>query len=336
MITAGLLDENTDEIRGESGSQNKNRDSDGPPIPNARAHDQHKRFRLLDVGIGCGDQSLRALGYKRVKAAESQSGPGAAEKNDGEKDSQDASWRHEPLFDSYTGITSIPVQARFASERVHQYQQEQEQNQQQGKKNENPPKANIFCANAANPSSWPAELNSSILPKSKSKPESKSESPPQDTNQPLRKDKQGTWLLALDTLYHFTPSRLPLLTYTKNTLSASLMAFDLCISNETSLWQRLLLRLLCLFAGMPYGNFLTEEGYKDLLVRAGYEENKIVFRDVSGDVFSGIAGFIDRRDNEVRRFGLGKGLGKFREAGRVFRWWARTGVVRGVIIVARV
>jgi hypothetical protein len=32
---------------------------------------------------------------------------------------------------------------------------------------------------------------------------------------------------------------------------------------------------------------------------------------------------------------MGK-MGKFKGAGRMFGWWARTGVVRGVVIVARV
>lgn len=71
-----------------------------------------------------------------------------------------------------------------------------------------------------------------------------------------------------------------------------------------------------------------------MLVRAGYARDRIEVKDVSEHVFSGIAAYMQRREEQLRPFGMG--LGKLKGAARVFGWWARSGVVRGVIVVARV
>lgn len=254
------------------------------------------------MGIGCGDQSLRILGYKKRD----------------EKSSAEVNG--SPLFDSYVGVTSLPVQAEFASQRIEHHLSKTESDNTKAN-----PTAQIFCADAANPPSWPSELHASLDP-------FQTETKTQDG-----KEETENWLLALDTLYHFHPSRTPLFKYTYSTLHASIMAFDLLLpsSPRLSFWTRLLLRLLCLFSGSPYTNFHTEEEYTALLVGAGYDIEKIEFRDISEDVFAGIAGFCQRRGEIVSAYGMGK-MGKFKGAGRMFGWWARTGVVRGVVIVARV
>ena len=82
-------------------------------------------------------------------------------------------------------------------------------------------------------------------------------------------DDTSTWLLALDTMYHFRPSRLPLLQYAHDTLHASFMAFDLVLSEGASWQQRLILRLVCWLTGSPFSNFITEEDYLVMLVNAG-------------------------------------------------------------------
>jgi hypothetical protein len=92
-------------------------------------------------------------------------------------------------------------------------------------------------------------------------------------------------------------------------------------------------RFVCTVTGTPFSNFLAETEYKNLLVGAGYEHDCVQMRDVSDHVFAGLAGFIARKDEELRRFGMT--VGKFRAAWAVFGWWARSGVVRGMVITAK-
>ncbi|KAL4929545.1 uncharacterized protein BDV17DRAFT_290555 [Aspergillus undulatus] len=292
LITAGLLDAN------------------GGPI----GVEEGKRLHLVDVGIGCGDQSARVLGYMRDKVVE-------------EKGIEDGEGKKAPLFHSYVGITSLPVQARLAKSRVEDLQQDSKQQRQ---------RAQIFCANAADPASWSSELKSSLpLPVNTTSGTSTSTS--EASSEPEPKTKNETWLLALDTLYHFIPSRLPLFTYTHSTLHASISTFDLLLPTpKPPLLQRLILRLLCLLTGTPYSNFLSEEEYTSLIIAAGYEKEKIIFRDISEHVFPGIAGFMKRQAERWKMYGLEKGMGKFKGAGRIFGWWGRTGIVRGMVVVARV
>ncbi|KAL4755177.1 hypothetical protein BDW72DRAFT_164275 [Aspergillus terricola var. indicus] len=250
---------------------------------------------------------------------------------DGARDAEDGTSQKQPLFDSYVGITSIPVQAQFAKQRVERLEKGNPRalspspspspsEKGDGEVLTPSTRAQIFCADAANPSSWNPELNSSLP-----------SAPAQQTEE--------NWLLALDTLYHFSPSRFPLLKYAHSTLHASLMAFDLLLPTpKPSLWTRLILRILCLLTGTPYTNFLTEDEYTALLVDAGYDLSDISFRDISGDVFGGIAGYINSREEVLKGYGLGgsTGMRKYAGAGKIFGWWARTGVVRAVIISARV
>ncbi|KAL2837672.1 hypothetical protein BJX68DRAFT_249608 [Aspergillus pseudodeflectus] len=325
LITAGLLS------------------PDGGPL----SHPNTKTLRMLDVGIGCGDQSVRILGYARR----------TDDKNDnGDVDVGGDGLR--PLCDEYVGITSLPVQARFAGERVRRVQEEQFESEEKGMSKDSSPtataktdtRARIFCADAAKPNSWSQEIHTSLesYTRASTKPEEEEDtSPTQDTGEKQEEDprkqageandreEEETYLLALDTLYHFTPSRLPLLRYANRTLHANLMAFDILLpSRPLPLLTRLLLRLLCLFTSTPYSNFLTESEYRSLLLEAGYDGSKIEFRDISEHVFPGVAAFMRRRVEEARMFGI-KGVGKYKGAGVVFRWWA-TGVVRGVVVVARV
>ncbi|KAJ5402858.1 uncharacterized protein N7487_008754 [Penicillium crustosum] len=289
--------------------------------------------RILDVGCGCGDQSLyltKALNCSSSKSQfSSESGTGTATPasvssipSDIQPSKSGLRHRHSktnlpssPLvrLDSYIGITLEPAQAALGSSRLHHMQRESEDFIQ----------ADIFCADAAVPSSWTGELKKSItaLEEASNKPNGNEN---EDTS---------TWLLALDTIYHFRPSRLPLLTYAQNTLNASFMAFDLILSNDITWYEKILLRLVCWGTNSPFGNFVSEEEYVKLLVTAGYDPGFIQIRDVSQHVFGGLAGFIKRRAEEARPFGIK--LGKFRAASVVFGWWAKGRVVRGVVVVAR-
>lgn len=108
------------------------------------------------------------------------------------------------------------------------------------------------------------------------------------------------------------------------------MAFDLLIGENVTWWQKLLLRIVCLGTNAPFGNFITEKEYIDMLVAVGYKRENIEVRDVSKFVFGGLAGFLAVRKE------YGMPMGKFGMARRVFDWWAATGVVRGAVVVARV
>jgi hypothetical protein len=181
--------------------------------------------------------------------------------------------------------------------------------------------ADIFCADAALPSSWTGELKKSITALVDT-----------STKQHENEDT-STWLLALDTMYHFHPSRLPLLTYACNSLGASFMAFDMILSNSINWYEKILLRLVCWGTNSPFGNFVSEKEYVDLLVTAGYDPAFIEVRDISQYVFKGLADFIKRRAEEARPFGIK--MGKYRAARFVFEWWAKGSIVRGVVVVAR-
>ncbi|KAL4889666.1 hypothetical protein BDV59DRAFT_104413 [Aspergillus ambiguus] len=260
LITAGLLDPTG--------------------LPTTRA--PPRRLHLLDVGIGCGDQTLHLLQCHRPDA------------------------HRGPLFDTYTGITDLPAQADWARQRLPLTRRQT--------------RVQIHAANAADPAVWPAELKNALLPRASS-------------DSPAAEGAE-TWLLALDSLYHFRPSRRPLLRYARASLHASLMAFDLLRADHLSPWQSLLLRLVCWVSGTPFANLLTAAEYEALLVEVGYALPRVEMRDVSPHVFAGLAAFIRRQDAALRPFGLG--VGRFRVAARLFDWWARTGIVRGVVVVARV
>lgn len=176
----------------------------------------------------------------------------------------------------------------------------------------------IYCADAGRPTSWTSEIKKYVSLASQANDE---------------KGDHENWLLGLDTLIHFQPSRWPVIEYANRELGASLMAYDLCIAENLSLRQRIVLRLMAFFGQSPFANWLTIEEYRERLVMAGYARERIEIRDISEHVFSPLAGFLRKREVELQQYGLS--IGRFRYAAGMFAWWGRTGVVRGCIIVAR-
>lgn len=243
----------------------------------------HKQMRILDVGIGCGDQSICLLG--------------AARRTKGDHE------QTKPLVKEYIGITNVKLQADIASRRTLVSLESSGSSR----------KVQIVCEDAAKPEKWRAI------------PTEAWEGSSVDVD---------TWVLGLDCLYHLSPSRERLLRYANRELHASLAAFDLMLSPDATWLQRLMLRVLCPFLGAPFGNICTQATYKEMLVRAGYSTEGIAFRDVSSQVFQGLAAFLHKRDRDLADVGLG-GLGRLRGAKWLFQWWARSKCVQGVLVVAR-
>jgi len=173
----------------------------------------------------------------------------------------------------------------------------------------------LFGTNAANPASWSPGVRQAIHGLA---------------------DQEFTekWLLGLDCLYHFAPSRRPLLKHAAQTMGTNFMAFDLLLNKSASLRRKIVARLIGTLMGCPWRAFLTEEEYVRQLVACGYDRKSIVIRDVSEDVFVGLVKYLDRQEMALAHYGISLG-GGFKLARGLFRWFTRTGVIKGAIVVAR-
>ncbi|OBT75539.1 hypothetical protein VF21_05882 [Pseudogymnoascus sp. 05NY08] len=158
----------------------------------------------------------------------------------------------------------------------------------------------IYCADAGRPTSWTSDIKKSVSVATQANNE---------------KGDHENWLLGLDTLIHFQPSRWPVIEYANRELGASLMAYDLCIGENLSVKQRLVLRFMAFFGQSPFANFVTIEEYRERLVMAGYAREKIEIRDISEHVFSPLAGFLRRKEVELQQYGLS--IGRFRHAAKM-------------------
>lgn len=271
-------------------------------------------IKLIDVGIGCGDQSLYLTSKSYQLEPQIENRAPDSLNTDLPTDKSTA----VPLFYSYVGVNITPSQVNLARQRLLQASK-----QASAMPGHFTPDIKIFEADAAKPSSWKFELKEAILMNSRETP-----SDPQT----LRHVQKHTWLLALDTLYHFKPSRKPLFECAFTEMQASIMAFDLLLGESPSFWDKLYLRLICLVSGMPWSNFMSKTEYESMLVDAGYQRDQILMEDVSENVFSGIASFIKTREEQLKIYGMS--LGKYKGPGEIFDWWAKSGVVRGYVIVA--
>ncbi|RDW56383.1 hypothetical protein BP5796_13205 [Coleophoma crateriformis] len=213
-------------------------------------------------------------------------------------------WRRR--IKAYVGITLEKPQLCIAQERL-------------GLKQPNTnTEFEIYCADAARPASWTSDIRNAVSLACQNNDET---------------GDHENWLLGLDTLYHFQPSRWPVIEYAKREWGSSLMAYDLCIAENLSTWQRTILRLMAFFGQSPFANWVTIPEYREQLVMAGYAPERVEIRDISEHVFGPLAGFMKKREVELDQYGLS--IGRYRYAGKMFGWWGRTGVVRGCIIVAR-
>lgn len=146
--------------------------------------------------------------------------------------------------------------------------------------------------------------------------------------------KGDTWLLGLDCLYHFKPSRKPLLRYAAKKLGANFMAFDLLLNEKAGIGTKILARLVCRLMGCPGNAFLTPAEYAAQLIECGYDGDSIVLRDISEDVFPGFVAFMKNQETSLQEYGIKMGALKY--AGKLFGWFHSSGAVRATIVVARV
>lgn len=161
-----------------------------------RAQSSNSRLNVIDLGFGCGDQSVYLTQLRRSSVRENDLDDSADEP-------------HPFLLDSYTGLTISPSQFSFASERVYSYS------------GIDRTRVRLFCADAAKPGSWtPDIIEATLNAASQQAPTNVDSIPP----------KQSTWILALDTLYHFSPSREPIFRHAFYELHASMMTFDLLLT----------------------------------------------------------------------------------------------------------
>jgi hypothetical protein len=262
------------------------------------ANATRRRRILIDLGFGCGDQTIYLMSEKPVREC-------------------DREWwddrEHCVPFDQYVGITKDVVQARYAAERVEELRKginSGSRTKQEEKVGHN---ISLHCADASNPPAWSAQI--------------------QERTKNATTDNTECWVLALDTAYHFSPSRWPLIQHAHTNLRASFMAFDLCLSPTATLTQKLTLRVLTMLMQSPWANFGTPEEYRRKLIAIGYAGDAISIKDVSEHVFGPLSNYLEEQDGRLRKVGFG--IGKFSVAKALFSWWGRSGVVRGIIVVAK-
>jgi hypothetical protein len=172
----------------------------------------------------------------------------------------------------------------------------------------------LFCADAARPDTWDPATEQAVKSLA---------------------DRRFTdrWLLALDCIYYFKPSRKPVLEYAARQLGANFVAFDLLLNPQASYANTLAMRAVGFMMGCPIGTFLTEEQYREQLVECGYDSNTISIRDITEHVFSGIVDFMEHQERALSYYGIS--LGGHKLAGRLFDWFGRSKVVKAVIVVSR-
>ena len=298
-----------------------------------------RSINFLDLGFGCGDQTLYITNRLTPNIT----------------------------VKSYIGITLSKVQYEFAKRRVLEgwglmdilLGRPESQKIAETKPaatplplDDNHTKQNIrlYNTDASNPNTWPSSLHLSLLPLSspptlplsllhapqKSPPAIEHSSSSTYSLVPSEADiPDEHWTLALDSLYHFRPSRVPILRYTHDKLHSNLLAFDLFRPStpKISPIRYLFLRAFCVIASIPYHNLLTKEQYIEMLVEnVGYHKEDILIQDISEFVFPGLSRFISQRTMEMERLGI---KWKYWSGFKAVAWAVQIGLFHGGVVVAR-
>ncbi|KAK4065921.1 uncharacterized protein Triagg1_8473 [Trichoderma aggressivum f. europaeum] len=246
----------------------------------------HHSVAVLDVGFGCGDQTVALA--ELIQASS------------------------RPRF-RYVGLTLNAAQLQAAQQRLDAALAIQEGD---GSALGLPPSSfKLFQADAAKPESWSSAVCASV-------------------DGLADETFRERWLMGLDCLYHFSPSRRPIFRRASQTLNANVMAFDLILGDAASTWQTLAVRTLGFILLCPWRTFLTEEQYRDQLVECGYDRACVEIRDISDHVFGGLAGHLRRQDAALSPYGIS--LSGYTMVGRIYEWFDRTRVLKAAIVVGRI
>lgn len=269
-----------------------------------------KSLAILDVGFGCGDQTWELVRLTRAAS-------------------------HWSRF-RYVGLTMNQFQVGAAERRIYREtlsslprsSSSSSPRQQQHSPVPVPPADSftLFCANAALPDAWKPNVKRAIQSMTET-----GDAGNDGSDGPAFSDR---WFLALDCLYHFSPSRMPILRYAAKTLAANFMAFDLVLNDAASWKDVLKVRAIGVMMGCPFHTFLTEAQYTEQLIHCGYDKGSIIIRDISPQVFPGVVRFLEDQDRALSQYGIS--IGGFKLAGRLFDWFGRSKVVKASIVVARV
>lgn len=174
----------------------------------------------------------------------------------------------------------------------------------------------LFRADAAKPRRWASDIQRAV-------------------HALAAEEEAEGWLLALDCLYHFSPSRQPILSFAASELKINFVAFDLMMNDGAPWGHRQLAKTIGLLMGCPWSAFIGEEAYREQLISCGYAHDSIIVRDISDIVFAGLVGYLTRQERELKSYGIPLG-GGFRVARAVFGWFFRANVIRGVILVGKI
>jgi hypothetical protein len=249
------------------------------------ANDTRNSVAVLDVGFGCGDQTLALAELIQAPS--------------------------RPQF-RYVGLTLNEVQLQTAQRRLDGSLAAERRGD--GAASAVSESFTLFQADAAKPESWNKAVGTAVDALS-------------DEAFPER------WLMGLDCLYHFSPSRKPIFTHAAQKLGANVMAFDLLLSDSTPAWQILAIRLLGILLLCPWRTFLTEEQYRDQLVECGYDRGHVEIRDVSDHVFAGLSDYLRRQDAALGQYGIS--LTGYTTVGKMYGWIGRTRILKAAIVVGR-
>jgi hypothetical protein len=296
---------------------------------------------ILDLGFGCGDSSLYLTQPR--KSCSTGDFPG------------------RPIADKYVGLTLDQKQHQRAVQRMQLARPQAPGNSS----------VVLLCEDAARPSTWSATLKSQLLrpvnstvspppsplplipaaPKPRARhnrhPVIHQTQHPGAAVEPVVNAANGSppeagdnteterWVVALDCLYHFFPSREEIFGYAHRELGASIMAFDLLLAPDISKFDWLMLWMICLFTSAPVSNFMFEREYRRQLEASGYLADNIAMDDITGDCFKPLAQFLAKREKDLSKLGIRSSEG-FCLAKTMFRWFATGKVVRAYTVVAKI
>ncbi|KAL2819009.1 hypothetical protein BDW59DRAFT_174997 [Aspergillus cavernicola] len=202
----------------------------------------------------------------------------------------------------WVGLTISPIQVQIAETRLLKAQESPQTES----------KYRIFTADAARPDTWSSEVQDSI------------------------RSLSNPWLVALDTLVDFRPSREAILSYARQDLGASVAITDHLRKEDMGILDRLKLYASFRLLDTPLNHVLTRKQYIDLLVKCGYKRENISFIPYSEHVYAPYSRFISQQGQRWQEMGGSKwDYMDFSLAGFVTGWWARSELVEACIIVAR-